>query len=100
MTGKKRRLNRERKLSVIMVGLMFAVFLLAASALPWETPFYSYNFVPAVVAQGDTLWSLTAKYNQNRDFGSLIPLTVSYNRLNNTNIQAGQLLYIPVRIRP
>jgi hypothetical protein len=98
MTGKK--IRRDRRPPIIMCALICAVFLLAAAALPWEMPFYSYNYVPAVVEQGDTLWSLTAKYNQDRDFGSLIPLTVSYNRLNNTNIQAGQIIYIPVRVRP
>lgn len=82
-----------------MIAAALGLFLLAATAPLREAPVYSYNFVPAVIENGDTLWGLTARHNQGLDSSGLIALTVSYNHLNNTSIQPGQVVYIPVRVR-
>ncbi|MDR1960900.1 MAG: LysM peptidoglycan-binding domain-containing protein [Gracilibacteraceae bacterium] len=83
-----------------MISVMFAVFLLAATAPPWEARVYSFDYVPATVENGDTLWGLTSKHNQGLGTDSLVAMTISYNRLNNSGIQPGQVIYIPVRVRP
>ncbi|MDR1070521.1 MAG: LysM peptidoglycan-binding domain-containing protein [Gracilibacteraceae bacterium] len=84
--------------NLFIAALAFSA-LLAVSA-PQQGTVYSYDFVPALVESGDTLWALTAKHNQGLDSGALIALAVNYNQLNNTNIQPGQIIYIPVRARP
>ncbi|MDR1322634.1 MAG: LysM peptidoglycan-binding domain-containing protein [Gracilibacteraceae bacterium] len=83
----------------LFVAALALSALLAVSA-PQQGAGHSYDFVPALVESGDTLWALTAKHNQGLDSDALIALAVNYNQLNNTNIQAGQIVYIPVRARP
>jgi len=55
----------------------------------------SLTFRPQVVQSGDTLWTLAEKSGIGIDTRTLVLKMMDYNKLADTNIRIGQVIYTP-----
>lgn len=93
--------TRYMQLLLIGVSIIFLTFL-AVSILSFmlysnSAKLGDYTYEQVIVQQGDTLWELAARTNENTDTHTVVSRTMQYNNLSNTYIQPGQVLYIPVK---
>ncbi|NLP44355.1 MAG: LysM peptidoglycan-binding domain-containing protein [Peptococcaceae bacterium] len=54
------------------------------------------DYQRVVVREGDTLWSLVKKLSNEINTQIVVEETIKFNNLNNTYIQPGQVIYIPL----
>jgi LysM repeat protein len=64
-----------------------------ASTRPARSPYSGMTQV--VVRRGETLWSVAASAEPSGDPWAVVQEIIDVNALNGTQIQAGQLLWVP-----
>ncbi|HHY26001.1 MAG TPA: LysM peptidoglycan-binding domain-containing protein [Desulfitobacterium dehalogenans] len=80
------------------------LFLMIFGSMGWF--FWDWNqansrveelvFQPQIVQSGDTLWSLAENSGLQIDTRTLVLKIMEYNKLTDTTIQTGQVIYTPI----
>lgn len=79
-------------LSILLIISFISMFFMVVNARSTS----SEVLVPVYVAQGDSLWQLSAKYSDGKsDIRSYINRVIYINNLKDVNIKAGDLLMFP-----
>lgn len=97
-TSSRNQFRNYRHLELIVVGLaltLLTFFFLSLMFYFKSAKPLDFTYEPVTVQQGDTLWELAAKTNDNIDTNTLVNRTMKYNNLSNTYIQPGQVIYVP-----
>lgn len=86
------------RIFIVTVAVVLALSGLSSLSVGSTTAFHSARYLTYVVAQGDTLWAIAAKFGPPR----LDPRTYIYqirqlNGLASANIHPGQVLRLPIR---
>ena len=97
------RSYRTRKLQrlIFTYSLLFLVIFGSMSWFFWDwnqahNQVESLTFQPQIVQSGDTLWSLAENSGLHIDTRTLVLKIMEYNRLADTTIQTGQVIYTPI----
>lgn len=100
LTRKGRRL-----LQTFMGLIILVVTVLAVCTLWFQQPLSSavaadqHNtevYEQIVVQPGDTLWGISTRLSEHGDRAAILQWILAYNDLESSELEIGQLLYIPV----
>jgi LysM repeat protein len=79
------------------VAVLLGVVASPANAATKYTPVNMADYAATVtVLQGQSLWSIAAKSDPNRDVRDVVAEIVALNDLGTSVLQAGQQLYVPL----
>lgn len=93
---KKQRQKRQMlALTIIIVVLIvFAYQLFKPTTIDAHEPL---QVVTVIVEKGDSLWKIADRYDNNKmDLRQYIYIIESYNKLDNTVLQPGQRIRVPL----
>lgn len=97
-SGRKSRWSARVLRRVLIFFIL--VFILGSKSIaqPLTSKFEgsATEYVQVTVQPGDTLWELALE-NSNTNPNKTINNIITYNKLKNSYIEPGQVLYIPVR---
>ncbi|ALE07651.1 hypothetical protein AL755_07480 [Arthrobacter sp. ERGS1:01] len=84
-------------LMLSVVAVLLGVVASPANAATKYTPVNMTDYAASVtVLQGQSLWSIAAKSDPNRDVRDVVAEIVALNDLGTSVLQAGQQLYVPL----
>lgn len=97
------KLTRKGGLLIGLAGLLFAGLL--AGALWAQQPLSSAVasddlgagvYQQIVVQPGDTLWGISSRLAQDAEQSEVLEQILTYNDLETSDLEVGQMLYVPV----
>lgn len=86
----------------ILIGIIIAIVLLFPKATLSHNDGKQPNYETISVSQGDTLWSIASNQQENnpyyteKDVRDIIKEIKKVNQLNNSELQIGQTIKVPV----
>lgn len=104
ITTQKLRLTRRGKLVLTGLVLMLVAVCVVLFALSRQTVspamaaegLQSDTYQQILVQPGDTLWDISSRISQGSDHSAVLEHIVIYNDLENSELQVGQTLFVPV----
>jgi len=84
------------KLSVVTLGLTMLLFLVLSISFYPSSKEIGLAYQRVIVQEGDTIWGLVKRINNQANTHIIIEETIKLNNLNNTYLQPGQVIYIPL----
>lgn len=82
-----------RTLSIMLILIVFMIFLNSGAILGQS---YNTTYAKVTVEKGDTLWSIADRFSNDSNLNSVMLSIIKYNQLPNHNLEAGQILYVPL----
>lgn len=95
----KRRPKRRAVRTILVISLMFIIaFSMGQLFKPKSTAASEpVEIVTVIVDRGDSLWKIAEKHDNNKiDLRKYIDIIQKYNGLQNTVLQPGQRIKVPV----
>lgn len=98
--------RRGRHVLQLIIGLVAVVLAaLSISALGSQQPLSSAvasnqngtgTYEQIVVQPGDTLWGISTRLSQDGDQAAILDKILTYNEIETSELEVGQVLFIPV----
>lgn len=94
MKERKRNNNLLIFCIIILIGLLLSGFIFKPKAIEAQEPL---EVVTVIVKNGDSLWKIADRYDNNKmDLRKYIYIIQQYNNLDNTVLQPGQRIKVPI----
>ena len=99
----KLRLTRRGRIvlgalvTLVLAGVLAAVGLVGASSASASNEQAGQEFGYVVVAPGQTLWNVATELDKSADPRDLVAEIVSLNQLEDSSLQTGQAIAVPLR---
>jgi len=85
------------KFSIVTLGIaILLLFLISSIRIVPSNKEIGLAYQRVIVQEGDTIWGLVKRINNQENTYIIIEETIKLNNLNNTYLQPGQVIYIPL----
>jgi len=80
------------------LGILFLFSFVLSFSVNTTDKQINIDYKRVIVQEGDTLWSLVQKTNNQTNVHFTVEETIKFNNLTNTYLQPGQVIYIPLNL--
>ena len=91
----KKKIERFIFITMMIIALLTYVLVSLTTSYFVEGKSVTSNSI--VVKQGDTLWSIAEKIDSRRDIREIVYDIQQLNKMQNSNLNPGEKLYIPAK---